>query len=834
LTVEVTPSEPATSPGAETSVTLEVTDAEGAPVEGAEVTLAVVDEAVLALSGSTWPDPLEALYPGRSTHLRAWHARPELLLDRAGAASRTPAPAPEETKALDGAAPMAMAAPPAAAEARGSPDPITLRSDLRPLAHFAPSAETDAAGRAVVRFTLPDDLTRYRARALAAAPGGAAFGRGEASFVTRLPVSVQSALPRFLSFGDRPELPFVVRNRTSDPVEAKLALAATGVALDGPRGLAFTVPAHDRVEVRFSADVAEVGEARFRAVLGAGPHADALEATLPVYAPATTEAFAEHGSLAGGAIARDLALPEDAAAEIGGLELEVAPTRLLAARDAFRHVVRYPFLCAEQRASRLLVLGALGELRGFFAGAELPSADALRALAEADAKTLLEHQRADGGWAFWPGGRRSDPFVTAHALHALLRAEVEVPAPALARAAAHLRDLELDPDLPAPVRAALRAHAAWVLADPGLEAPLRPEAVELALELAGGAAEAPTEVLAWLYGAAVRAELDASSKASLREALANRVTVTARAAHLVSAWERGGEVLLAGEHRADALYLLALLDARPRDPLVEKLLSGLVAGRGPTGAWGHTQENAWALLAVTRYAEVYEGTPPDFTARAWLGDRLALEAELEGRAAARRQLEVPMAWLKGHPENREIVLGKRGPGRMYYRLGLASAPASAVTDAESRGFFVRRTYEAVDDPSDVQKTEAGWRIRAGARARVRLEVVARGPRHHVAVVDRLPAGLEPLHAGLGELAPLPAPDAAPDLRWWWGWDHENLRDTGAEAFLVEMAPGLRRYDYVVRATVPGRFVAGPARAEEMYAPETYGRTAAEVVEVVLE
>jgi len=37
--------------------------------------------------------------------------------------------------------------------------------------------------------------------------------------------------------------------------------------------------------------------------------------------------------------------------------------------------------------------------------------------------------------------------------------------------------------------------------------------------------------------------------------------------------------------------------------------------------------------------------------------------------------------------------------------------------------------------------------------------------------------------------------------------------------------GVYTYAYVARATTPGTFVVPPARAEEMYHPETFGRSA---------
>jgi uncharacterized protein YfaS (alpha-2-macroglobulin family) len=55
--------------------------------------------------------------------------------------------------------------------------------------------------------------------------------------------------------------------------------------------------------------------------------------------------------------------------------------------------------------------------------------------------------------------------------------------------------------------------------------------------------------------------------------------------------------------------------------------------------------------------------------------------------------------------------------------------------------------------------------------------------------------------------------------------HQNLRDDRAEAFADLLNAGRYEYAYLARATTPGTFVVPPARAEEMYAPESFGRSA---------
>jgi uncharacterized protein YfaS (alpha-2-macroglobulin family) len=61
------------------------------------------------------------------------------------------------------------------------------------------------------------------------------------------------------------------------------------------------------------------------------------------------------------------------------------------------------------------------------------------------------------------------------------------------------------------------------------------------------------------------------------------------------------------------------------------------------------------------------------------------------------------------------------------------------------------------------------------------------------------------------------------------WNHQNKRDNQAEVFADRLGPSTKQYEYLIRATTPGTFVVPPCKAEEMYAPETFGRTQSELV-----
>ena len=71
------------------------------------------------------------------------------------------------------------------------------------------------------------------------------------------------------------------------------------------------------------------------------------------------------------------------------------------------------------------------------------------------------------------------------------------------------------------------------------------------------------------------------------------------------------------------------------------------------------------------------------------------------------------------------------------------------------------------------------------------------------------------------------------MAWWerGGFDHVERHDDRVQLFATRSSEGRHTFTYVVRATTAGTFRTAPARAEEMYAPEVFGRTATTVVEI---
>jgi alpha-2-macroglobulin len=856
LDVAVEPAADAVEPGDDTSVTVRVTDADGEPAAGADVAVVVVDEAVLALTGYELVDPTDLFYQNVWSAIRTQYLRSTIVLstaeqltgDEDTAGTTVPGvgeAAPDESaeESADDAGSGDGADTDAGGRAGESSAQIELRTDFDPVAVYVPDAVTGEDGSVTVDVPLPDSLTRYRVLAVAV-DGVDRFGKGESTITARLPLMVRASAPRFLNFGDRFELPVVLQNQTDEPLEVDVAIEVANLALSGPAGLRVTVPAGDRVEVRFPTTTVSAGTARARVAAVSGSFTDAAEFSLPVYTPSTSEAFAVYGTIDEGAVGQPLVAPEGVIPQYGGLEIDISSTAVQALTDAVLYLEEYEYESSDGYASRIMAVAALRDVLDAFDAAGLPPTAELEARVASDISRLIALQNDDGGFPYWQRGRESIPWNSVQATHALVLArdaDYPVSASALDRALAFIADIEahIPADYPAEIRNTIRAYALYVLNEGGAPDPAGAE--DLFLEVGDDLA---LDALAWIWPSIDDPDL----RTLIERRFANSVVETPGGATFATGYGEDAYLIAHSERRADGVILDALITEQPDSDLIPKVVSGLLSQR-VNGHWNNAQENSFILLAMHRYFETFEATDPAFVARAWLGQTYVAETELVGRTTEQAATLVPMSELLGlaappadPTADPLLVLAKDGEGRLYYRLGLRYAPADLQLDARDEGFVVERSYEPVgeDDGEDdtVRRNDDGsWQIDAGATVRVRVTMVADARRTNVALIDPLPAGLEPLNPSLAVSSTIP-PDDEPDDEpveiqprfWWWNWfEHQNLRDDRAEAFTTYLDGGTYEYSYVARATTPGVFVVPPARAEEIFSPEVFGRSATDTV-----
>ena len=841
LEMKTRPTRPLVSPGENATFEAEV-NYNGKPEAGAEVALMVVDEAVLALTGGSHADPLLQFY--REVEQGTTHESTlDLVRDSGGDLAGGPgfsfykleerAGGYGEGIGLGSVGTLGHGAGVGSGSAFGS-SVVAARKDLRANAAFSPLLKTDSRGRVTLTVKMPDSLTRYRIVALATSRNHL-FGKAESTIVTQLKLNARAVAPRFLTQGDIFSLPVLVQNLGSQARTVDVAVRAANLVSRGPAGKRVTIPAGDRAELRFDFATQARGRTVVQTIAVSDGFADASSVDVPVYEPASTESVATYGTVDDSPQFEQLAVPVNIFDDVGGVEVQLASSQLQSLTDAYWYLYAYPYECAEQRSSRMLATTAIYDILDAFETTGRANRAEIEAMRRNDVKLLIEDQQPDGGWGYFHG-MKSDPFVTMQVLQALGTERAVGNATTRAvefvtrRAAALFTELGKNAARPVGKRdmrgqeaytVSLAAAALTALASVGISVQPRAEHLH---SLATTLGTYPVDAKARLLSLVAKQERYKAMRTNLLGALLSVTHETASSATVTTAYAEAERLLLVSNNKTSALVLDALLLEKPKESIIIKLARGVLDSRRH-GRWQSTQENLVALQALRRYFDTFERSTPNYTGKLWLGTLGYAEEAFVGRSNSLG--EVSLDWHKLVPgSTHDITLAKSGSGRMYYRVGVTYAPKEAHLPALDAGFIVRRLYTGVDDPADVTKLADGqWKIRLGAKVAVTLEALNTTLRYNVALVDPLPAGFECINEQLA------VSERAAKVDYDFSWDYKNLRDNRSEAFALSMREGSHRLTYTVRATTPGTFIAAPAKAEEMYNPETFGRSSGEVVTV---
>jgi hypothetical protein len=256
------------------------------------------------------------------------------------------------------------------------------------------------------------------------------------------------------------------------------------------------------------------------------------------------------------------------------------------------------------------------------------------------------------------------------------------------------------------------------------------------------------------------------------------------------------------------------------------------------GRWRNTQENALALEALVSYYRKYEAVVPNFAATAALGGKEVVSHAFSGRTTDAIAADVPMARISASPAGSEqpLTFTKTGDGTLFYSARFRYAVDRLFQDGLDQGIRISREYAPYVEKGS---RPSATRFNAGDLIRVTLTLQLTKERRFVAVTDPLPAGFEPVESWFASSAAAlsSAQDEQAESSDWTGWwrrggfDRVERHDDRVELFATRLSEGPHTFSYIVRATTAGTFRTAPARAEEMYEPEVFGRTATAVIEV---
>ncbi len=785
---------------------IEALNYKGEGVE-AELSLTLVDKAVLALASEAGPDLLSHFWQERGVGIQT-SASLVVSIDR-----RNLEVAPEAKGGGGGEAPGA-----------------TVRSRFPDAVYWNPALRTDQDGKAQVKVELPDNLTTWRlgARAITA---DTEVGQVTVDVRATKDLLVQPIAPRFFIIGDKAILGAVIHNNTSKSLETTISLSVEGLTIEDEAERTVQVPAEDKVKVTWQTSVEHAETAKLLYWARSDALEDAIEISLPIHRYSTPEVVATAGQLKEeGSRVEIVQLPKRLDPTQGELTIEVDPSLAAGMRDGLKYLETFPYYCIEQTVSRFLpnvmTYRALKKL-----GLSKPELETkLPQYVSVGLQRIYALQHYDGGWGWWLYDD-SNSWLTAYVLFGLVeakRADFAVEEEVMERAADYLwESLGRSADVMQPHYPNTQAFILYVLAEYGEGDLGRTVALyERERERLGN------------YGKALLAMAldildpdDRSRVNSLVSDLTSAAIVSATGAH----WEEGriDYWTMNTNTRSTAIVLDALTRLKPDSGLVTNAVRWLMVAR-KEGHWETTQETAWSLIALTDYMEMTGELEADYSYQ------VLLNGEMEGEGVANAdnldepyKLQIAIADLLAEEANRVQIdrfseKEQTGLGRLYYSMYLRYFLPVQDIKALDRGIIVSRQYSFPDEPDEwIDEAQVGDVIQ------VRLTIVAPHDLHYLVVEDPLPAGCEALDRSLktttqiGTRPEMKIKEAEDWHRWGWGWwwfSHTEVRDEKVALFATYLPRGTYEYTYLMRASLAGEFQAIPTLAYEFYFPEVFGRS----------
>jgi uncharacterized protein YfaS (alpha-2-macroglobulin family) len=805
-------------PGSRMKMKLHLSDPGGRPLDG-EVALWLVDRAVLALGEERPIDPLSAFIDPALSYIRLRETRNEVVGNLPVEEMPGGAEAEEYEEAM---------------KRRSLLERTTVRRQFKTVPYFNPAIKI-RSGYGEIDIDLPDNLTEFAVRAIAAS-GVDRFGMAQSVVSIRLPVIVQSALPRFVRPGDSFVAGGIGRIVEGEGGPGLVQIEVEGLQIAGrerqptlTQDLLWDEKLPARLFFSLTVPKSFEGEERDQVVLRmavertADQARDAFEMKLPVKHDVrpqriVTEAPLKAGETVPFPVPDEKARPGSVVQSLV-LTQEPALLRLLAGMNM---LMEYEHLCTEQRVSQSFPAVALkGVFDRIGLERELPESKALLT----DAFTYLESTlRPDGLYGFWPGSR-GYVGLTAYVVEFLVQAKAsgfEFEEPLLERPIAALKEaLRSDYNGFVPGYAFKeRVEALTALASAGylddayaqdllvgaLNSDLYDQAkiLHLFLGLGEGQRKGVQRLLNSLWQSAIFKLRDD------REVFAG----------LDYRNRRWGGLVLASEVKTLAGVVRALYRAEPENPRVRLMIDDLVA-RGDFDGWGSTNANAAALFAL---ADIL-GTSALDTMSEEYGFELLFDGRTEllptpGRAVTTYTIR----------NDRPVSLRVRGPEtaklpHSWITVDYVSDTSGDRLRQRSSGFVVERELLTVGEDGRITERRA-------ARAQESLvferdtvveehvRVVNPETRNFVAVRVPFASGFEPMNP---ELATAPS-EARPEGKLTLNPSYTLYEDDRITFYYDRLPEGSYDFYFRLRASFEGSFTHPPARAELMYDARSFGRS----------
>ena len=794
LEIEVIGEPDRLEPGEEVQFTIRVTDQEGNPQEG-EFSLAVVDEAVLALADPYTPAIEEAFYGVQPLAVRMGFP----LGMHAGR----------------------MVFVPGGMGGGGGDLENSVRDKFEDTGFWQADIVTDKNGEAQVSFILPDNLTTWQAE-VRAVTRDTAVGQSSTEIITTKDLLIRPVTPRFLVAGDHLALAAVVHNNTLVDLMVDVSLLGSGLILDIPEYSTQTVevPAGGRTRVEWWGTAAEADQADLLFSADSEGYSDAVKpylGPLPIIRYLAPVSYGTSGVLEGaGQELEVVSLPRSCDPAEGSLDIEMAPSLAAAILSALEALEDRELYSNESVLSyflpNVITYQTLKTLE-----LEYPQLESrLDFLILDTLDALAASQNDDGGWGWWEGGA-SDPETSSYILFGLVQAQ---------KAGVFVDELMI------------QQGTGYLMATlPAVDMLSESRQYNLLAMRYFALTEAGIDVTAGMQAlAALESQLDPGYQSLLAVALESGHPGNDWTKSLLSNLVGKGIRSATGLHwenqpesytwlnsttttTAMAVYALARIEDSPA--VLPEALRYLVSMKSWQGDWWSPYETSWTVLALNEVIMTSGELSSGFDFSASVNGRELISGLAEGPA----QLETTKASLPAKDlfaeEPNALVVGRsEGSGSLYYTAHLLAYRPAEDAQPFGKGLSISRVYTNQSGNS-LRFVQSGS---VGDLIQVQLNLVVEREMHYLMIEDYIPAGAEILDTRL-KTSRQDVDDyrvSAP-FRDGWGWWYFNtprIYDGHITWTAKTLPAGTYQLTYTLSLAHPGEFQVLPAHAWGIYFPET--------------
>jgi len=278
---------------------------------------------------------------------------------------------------------------------------------------------------------------------------------------------------------------------------------------------------------------------------------------------------------------------------------------------------------------------------------------------------------------------------------------------------------------------------------------------------------------------------------------------------------------------ANGFYLKLLAKTDPKGTLAPKLAKYLINNRKNATYWNSTRDTAVCIEALAEYVKASGEDKPDMTVAVLLDGRKVKEVKINKENLFTFDNSFVLSGADVPAGEHRIEFARTGTGPLYFNAYVTNFTLEDSIKKAGLEVKVQRKFYRLVEVKDATAKVAGGRgqvidqrvekyrreplndgdtLVSGQLVEVELEIDSKNDYEYLMFEDMKAAGFEPVEVRSGY--------NANDLH-----AYMELRDERVCFFVQNLARGKHSVAYRLRAEIPGKFSALPAKASAMYAPE---------------